>query len=87
MTSSTDLMLYLVVGFPVAVVALYLLVVLGPLGWFAVAFLVLGGMVLNSLAEGGERGDNGPPARRNCPACGAPNPLEREACRHCGDVL
>lgn len=83
MTLGSKMLLYALLAGPVVLV-LFVLFLLGPVGWFAIAFLVLGGMAVLAVVEGRDR-DDAPP--RNCPACGAPNGPERETCGYCGEAL
>lgn len=84
MTRGSELLLYLLLGIPVAFVLLFLFA-LGPLGWFAVGFLGLGGMILVAYLDGG----TADPAAEttNCATCGVPNDADRDTCSYCGDPL
>jgi hypothetical protein len=82
-TRGSKLMLYVLVGGPIAV-GLFVLLLLGPQGWVLAAFLVLGAMVVRSFSASDE---DGGPERKSCSACGAPNAVDRETCRHCGGRL
>ena len=83
MTRGSEILIYVLFGIPVAAVLL-VLVLAGPLGWFAAAFLVLAGMLVRSLLESSAERT---PSRTNCPACGAPNEADRETCSYCGEPL
>ncbi|WP_276273358.1 zinc ribbon domain-containing protein [Haloarcula litorea] len=66
-------------------VAVVGLLFLGPVGWGLAASLVVAGLVLAQYS--GVFGAATSTERRNCGDCGAPNRLDREACRHCGASL
>lgn len=83
MYDGTEVLLALVIGIPAALAGIYLFF-LGPLGWFAIAFLVLGGMAVRSLVEDTEDRSR---TRTNCPACGSPNDSEDDACAYCGAAI
>lgn len=82
MTLGSKLMLYTLVAGPAVLVLVYL-VLLGPVGWFAAAFLALGAMAYLAKRED----DSDRPSPTNCPECGSPNPAEAQACGYCGDPL
>ncbi len=77
----STLLVYVLVGFPVFFVAIFLLS-LGPLGLFLFVFLILFIMMILSWDDADE-----PPARTNCSNCGAPNELERDRCEYCDSSL
>ncbi|MFB6102806.1 MAG: zinc ribbon domain-containing protein [Haloplanus sp.] len=84
MTRGSELMLYLLLGIPVAVIGLFLLL-MGPLGWFLAAFLgvaVIGAVAMLSDSDG----DATDPERVNCPACGSRTDAGA-ACEYCGEPL
>lgn len=83
MTGGSKLLLHLLVGI-LAVFVLLVLFAMGPLGWFAIGFLALGGMAVMAYIEGGE---DRTATTTNCAACGAPNDADRETCQYCGDPL
>jgi len=83
MDAGSKLMLYVVVGGPIAIV-LFLLLSMGPLGWFIAGFAGIGAMVVRSISQDGSQQGS---TARNCPSCGAPNTPDRERCDYCGDPL
>lgn len=59
------------------------LYVAGPFG-----MAVLGGIVLAlGIVDPLSSTDGTAPTPRNCPDCGAPNPPDGDACRHCESAL
>ncbi len=77
----STLLVYVLVGFPVLLIALFLLS-LGPLGLFVFVFFVLIVMAILTWNDGDE-----PPARVNCSECGAPNETDSTHCKHCNALL
>lgn len=65
-----------------ALVAAYLLLQLGLLGWVALAACAALASALWKIFSG--TGDDAEP-KINCPACGAPNPPDRATCKHCDE--
>ena len=84
MSTESELMLYLLVGVPLALVVIVLLA-MGPLGWFAIGFLIIAVMAFRSNVEDPE--DRSAPERQNCAVCGSPNSLDRDACDYCGEPI
>ena len=86
MTSTSDFLLYVFVGGPLAIIGLYALVFLlaiGPLGWFVVGFLAIAGIATGRIwVDGGDAIE-----RTNCPECGAPSPVEAATCDYCDAPL
>jgi len=83
MTRGSELMLYALLGIPVVVLA-FVLLTMGPLGWFLAAFL--GIAVLGAASVFGEDEEAVGPERVNCPACGS-RTAAGEACDYCGEAL
>jgi len=77
----STILVYVLVGFPIFFVAIFLLS-FGPLGLFLFVFLILIIMAILSWNDPDE-----PPARTNCSKCGAPNELDRDRCKHCNSSL
>lgn len=84
MTRESELMLYALLGIPVAVVGVFLLA-LGPIGWFLAAFLGIAVLSVTMLRDGGDEDGNGP-KRVNCPHCGSRTDPGGD-CDYCGDSL
>jgi len=82
-TRESELMLYALLGIPVVVVG-FLLLTMGPIGWFLVAFL--GIAVLGAASVFGEDEEDVGPNRVNCPACGSRTAAGGD-CDYCGDPL
>lgn len=84
MTRESELMLYVLFGIPaVALVFFFLLV--GPLGWFLIAFL--GITVLGVRSVLGDDGDVDDASDRvNCPHCGARTD-PTGSCDYCGEAF
>ncbi len=80
MADYTDEMLYLLFGLPALFLA-FVLFMLGPLGWFTAAFLLLGTMVVKSVVGAD---DDVPTASGNCSACGSPLREDDAVCDYCG---
>lgn len=70
-----------VLGFAAALVVLSL----GPFGFYSALLLLLVSLLV--WIRGAVSQSRSPPPRINCRNCGAPNPLERHACVHCGESL
>ncbi len=77
----STLLVYVLIGFPVFFVAIFLLS-FGPLGLFLFVFFILLVMAVLSWDDTDE-----PPARTNCSECGAPNRPDRNRCRLCNSPL
>jgi hypothetical protein len=83
MTRESELMLYALLGIPAAAVG-FVLLTMGPLGWFLAAFL--GIAVLGAASVLGDDAANGGPDRVNCPHCGS-RTAAGGTCEYCGDPL
>jgi hypothetical protein len=64
---------------------LVLLFYMGPFGWVVAIFLLFGVLWLADLS-GFFRGSSAQ-QKRNCPACGARNSVDRAACLYCDEPL
>jgi len=82
-TTGSRVVLLVFVAGP-ALLVLVVLLASGPLGWVAVAALVLAGMLVRAL---GESTDERTPERASCPDCGAPNDPDAERCGYCDEPL
>lgn len=83
MNAGSKALLYVFLGGPALLLGVYLFL-LGPIGWFVIAFLVIAALATQSLLEDGS---DRTPVRTSCPHCGAPNPIERDVCKHCDESL
>jgi hypothetical protein len=83
MTRESELMLYALLGIP-AVVLAFVLLTMGPIGWFLAAFL--GIAVLGAASVFGEDEEPTGPERVNCPQRGSRTAADR-ACDYCGEAL
>jgi hypothetical protein len=83
MTRESELMLYFLLGIPAVVVG-FVLLTMGPIGWFLAAFL--GIAVLGAASVFGDDADGDGPERVNCPACGSRTDAGG-ACAYCGEAL
>jgi len=84
MTRESELMLYFLLGIPAVVIG-FILLTLGPIGWFLAAFL--GIAVLGAVSVFGEdEGESDGPNRVNCPHCGS-RTAAGEICEYCGEPL
>jgi len=76
-------MLYVLLGLPAAGLA-FVLLTMGPVGWFLAAFL--GIAVLGAASVFGEDQEAVGPNRVNCPACGS-RTAAGGVCDYCGEPL
>ncbi len=77
----STLLLYVLVGFSLIFVVVFLLS-FGPLGLFLFVFLALFAMMALLWNDPDE-----PPAQTNCSDCGAPNEPDRDRCEYCDSSL
>jgi hypothetical protein len=84
MTRTSELMLYLLLGIPAAVLGLVLLT-MGPIGWFLAGFLGIAILGAASLWGDDDAADTGP-ERVNCPHCGSRTSADGP-CGYCGESL
>jgi len=83
MTPESKVMLYALVGIPAIVVG-FVLLIMGPLGWFLAAFLGIAALVVRSVFGEDDASDGSD--RVNCPACGSRTDPGGE-CGYCGESL
>jgi len=84
MTRESELMLYFLLGIPAVVVG-FVLLMMGPIGWFLAAFL--GIAVLGAASVFGEDdAEREGPERVNCPHCGS-RTAAGDDCEYCGEPL
>jgi|GEM_PF-4555777 len=83
-TRESELMLYALLGIPAVVVG-FVLLTLGPLGWFLAAFLGIAALGITSLRGDDEKSADGP-ERVNCPHCGSRTAAD-DTCEYCGEPL
>lgn len=87
MTSRTEYLVYLSLGL-VLLVFLGFAFLMGPIGWVAGIFLLIGVYILakwSGLFGNSDR--SSVPTKVNCSACGARTPIEDSSCSYCGEEL
>jgi hypothetical protein len=83
MTEGSRFLLYLLLA-GVALLALPLVLALGPLGWIAAGVVGFGALLYQALRDDP---DERTPGRTACPDCGAPNDPDAERCGYCDAAL
>lgn len=82
MTEGSKFLLYILLFFTGLWLLLFLFA-LGPIGWLAIALLV----VVTVAYPEWTGDDESRRERTNCAECGAPNEADRAACKHCDTPL
>ena len=87
MTSKTEYLIYLFLGL-ILLVFLGFAFLIGPIGWIAGIFLLIGVYFLAKWSGMFSNPDqSSAPTKVNCPTCGARTPIDDSQCSYCGEEL